>query len=166
MKRLSVKTSLLPALLCAGLLAAAPAFAEKPSWAGKPDKQEQKREGKPDAPRAKGESEGGMSVTVHFGEQQRTLIRDYYAGQFGKGRCPPGLAKKQNGCMPPGQAKKWAMGKPLPNDVIFYDLPPKLAVQLGTPPAGHRYVRVAADILLIAVGTAMVVDAIEDLEKM
>jgi len=36
----------------------------------------------------------------------------------------------------------------------------------GAPPAGHRYVRVAADILLIAVGTAMVVDAIEDLGKM
>jgi Ni/Co efflux regulator RcnB len=68
--------------------------------------------------------------------------------------------------MPPGQAKKWAMGRPLPRDVIFYDLPPRLVVQLGTPPAGHRYVRVAADILLIAVGTAMVVDAIEDIGNM
>jgi TolA-binding protein len=30
--------------------------------------------------------------------------RDY---QYGNGRnCPPGLAKKDNGCMPPGQAKK------------------------------------------------------------
>jgi hypothetical protein len=24
----------------------------------------------------------------------------------GRGRCPPGLAKKHNGCMPPGQARK------------------------------------------------------------
>jgi Ni/Co efflux regulator RcnB len=39
-------------------------------------------------------------------------------------------------------------------------------VQLGAPPAGHRYVRVATDILLIAVGTGMVVDAIEDLDRM
>jgi len=38
-------------------------------------------------------------------------------------------------------------------------------VQLGAPPAGHRYVRVANDILLIAIGTSMVVDAIEDLMK-
>jgi len=38
-----------------------------------------------------------------------------------------------------------------------------LVVQLGIPPAGHRYVRVAADILLIAVGTGLVIDAIEDL---
>ncbi len=33
----------------------------------------------------------------------------------------------------------------------------------GPAPAGHRYVRVAADILLIAVGTSMVIDAIQDL---
>jgi len=25
---------------------------------------------------------------------------------YGAGGCPPGLAKKHNGCMPPGQAKK------------------------------------------------------------
>ena len=25
---------------------------------------------------------------------------------YGAGGCPPGLAKKNNGCMPPGQAKK------------------------------------------------------------
>jgi opacity protein-like surface antigen len=28
-----------------------------------------------------------------------------YAG-YGGGGCPPGLAKKNNGCLPPGQAKK------------------------------------------------------------
>jgi len=65
--------------------------------------------------------------------------------------------------MPPGQAKKWSRGQPLPRDVVFYYLPPRLVVELGVPPAGHKYVRVAADILLIAVGTSIVVDAIEDL---
>jgi len=36
---------------------------------------------------------------------------------YGTGSCPPGLAKKNNGCLPPGQAKKlynigqrWPMG--------------------------------------------------------
>ena len=28
------------------------------------------------------------------------------AAQAGAAGCPPGLAKKQNGCLPPGQAKK------------------------------------------------------------
>jgi len=38
-------------------------------------------------------------------------------------------------------------------DVIYYNLPPAVVIQLGAAPAGHRYVRVASDILLIAVGT-------------
>ena len=35
---------------------------------------------------------------------------------YGAGGCPPGLAKKQNGCMPPGQAKKlYNIGQRFPN---------------------------------------------------
>jgi hypothetical protein len=82
------------------------------------------------------------------------------------GRFPPGLAKKNNGCMPPGQAKAYTLGRPLPSQVVFYDVPSSVSVQIGLPPAGHRYVRVAADILLIAVGTGLVVDAIQDLGRM
>ena len=104
-----------------------------------------------------------VSVSLHFGDRQRTVVHEYYDGDRRSGFCPPGLAKKNNGCMPPGQAKKWRVGAPLPRDVIYHDLPPRLVVQLGIPPAGHRYVRVAADILLIAVGTGLVIDAIEDL---
>ena len=67
--------------------------------------------------------------------------------------------------MPPGQAKKWSRGQPLPGDVVFYPLPREVSVRIGVPPAGYKYVRVANDILLIAVGTRMVVDAIEDLMR-
>lgn len=105
-------------------------------------------------------------VSVHFGDRERTVIREYYVREFSVGHCPPGLKKKGNGCMPPGQAKKWSRGRPLPRDVVYYDLPPAIVIELGPPPAGHRFVRVAADILLIAVGTGMVVDAIEDLGRM
>ncbi len=83
-----------------------------------------------------------------------------------KGHCPPGLAKKRNGCIPPGQAKKWRRGYPLASDVIFHELSHRMARQLGRPPAGHRYVRVAQDILLIAAGTGLVVDAVYDLSNM
>jgi hypothetical protein len=34
-----------------------------------------------------------------------------YGVGYGVGGCPPGLAKKHNGCMPPGQAKKLARGQ-------------------------------------------------------
>lgn len=152
-------------LASAAMLASGAALAEKPVWAGgdKPEKHQQSRGEHPSSQGVKREAD---SVGGHFNDSQRTVIRDYFEGQSRAGRCPPGLAKKSNGCLPPGQAKKWAVGQPLPHDLVYYKLPQKVASQLGTPPAGHRYVRVAADILLIAIGTGMVVDAIEDLGKM
>ncbi|WP_309565108.1 RcnB family protein [Methylobacillus flagellatus] len=38
-----------------------------------------------------------------------------------------------------------------------------IIARLDPPPRGYKYVRVAADILMIAIGTGMVIDAIEDL---
>ena len=49
--------------------------------------------------------------------------------------------------------------------MIYYPVPQPLVVQIGPPPSGYRYVRVATDILLIAVGTGMVVDAIQNLGR-
>jgi hypothetical protein len=39
--------------------------------------------------------------------------QSYYGGQYGyaQANCPPGLAKKNNGCLPPGQAKKLRIGQ-------------------------------------------------------
>lgn len=55
------------------------------------------------------------------------------------------------------------MGRPLTRDVVYYPVPQNVVYQLGMPPSGYKYVRVASDILLIAVGTSMVIDAIQDL---
>ena len=107
--------------------------------------------------------DGGPRAGAYFTERHREVVRSYYGDRYRAGHCPPGLAKKRNGCMPPGQAKKWTMGRPLPRDVIYHDLPYDLRVRLPAPPAGHRYVQVAGDVLLIAVGTAMVVDAVQDI---
>jgi Ni/Co efflux regulator RcnB len=149
------------AVTLAALLAAGPALADKPSWAGeKGAKGRDRGEARED----RGEDRG-RAERQHFNDQHRSAVREYYGNQYQSGRCPPGLAKKNNGCMPPGQAKKWAMGRPLPRDVIFYEVPQPLVVQIGIPPAGYRYVRVAGDILMIAIGTAMVVDAIQDLGR-
>ena len=40
-----------------------------------------------------------------------------------------------------------------------------MLLNLEPPPTGYRYVRVASDILLIAIGTNLVIDAIEDLVR-
>lgn len=158
--------SVLHALVLTAAVAAGPALADKPPWAGekggKASAGERKGNGSGGQPRAQN---GGKKQAVHFSEQHRMAVRDYYSGQAKAGRCPPGLAKKHNGCMPPGQAKKWALGRPLPRDVVFYDVPKPLLAHLPPPPSGHHYVRVASDILLIAIGTALVVDAIEDLGR-
>jgi hypothetical protein len=110
-----------------------------------------------------GRNDTNISINLGFNDRQRTYIHDYYRDEFRRGHCPPGLAKKHNGCMPPGQAKRWRKGYPLDRDIIYYDLPPAIIVELGAPPRGYRYVRVAADILMIAVGTGLVVDAVADL---
>ena len=106
-------------------------------------------------------------VGGYFDERDRRTAHVWYDDHYGgrKG-CPPGLAKKNNGCLPPGQARKYAIGRPLPAGVVMYPVPAAIVVQLPPAPRGHKYVRVAADILLIAVGTSMVVDAITDLGRL
>jgi Ni/Co efflux regulator RcnB len=146
------------ALCMAGVfVVTGPALAEKPSWAGggKPDKKNERIKERHDDRRAAGDS--------HFNDDTRRILGDYYGQQAHAGKCPPGLAKKNNGCLPPGQAKKWAKGRPLPADLRYYDLPRDLLMRLPPPPPRHRYVQVAGDVLMIAVGTSMVVDAVEDI---
>ena len=161
--RASLQRNIALALFVTGVFVTGPVFSDKPDWAGhgKPDKGAQDaRNGDRRDDRRDDRRE---SRSRYFGDRQRTVVREYYQDSFRHGNCPPGLAKKHNGCMPPGQARKWQLGRPLPRDVVYYDLPPRVVVSLGVPPAGHKYVRVASDILLIAVGTGMVVDAIDDL---
>jgi hypothetical protein len=99
-------------------------------------------------------------------DRDRNAINSYYRTQYAAGNCPPGLAKKGNGCLPPGQAKRvWAIGQPLPGGIVYYPLPPVLLGQLSPLPAGYQYVRVANDILLMAIGTRMITAAIADLSS-
>lgn len=162
----------------AGLAFMPLAHAEKPDWAGrgKPDQEQERR---PSDRRYEREREGRQyertdrhayeqrraMVELRFSDGDRRFIRDYYGAQMRSGYCPPGLAKKNNGCLPPGPARKWHVGQPLPADLRRYPLPPDVLIRLPMPPAGHEFVRVASDILLIAVGTGMVVDAVEDLGR-
>jgi Ni/Co efflux regulator RcnB len=108
-------------------------------------------------------SRAEMRAGAYFQDRQRVAVYDYYGTQYRSGRCPPGLSRKHNGCMPPGQVRYYSVGQRLAPTVIFHTVPSAMVVTLGVPPSGHRYVRVASDILLIAVGTGMVVDAIQDL---
>ena len=166
MKVTAINSVRLISLLVAGLVATTGALAEKPEWKdGGKHGQSKKEKHKDKNERDDDSRDRHEHHDRHFGQTQRTVITTYYTNEYRKGRCPPGLAKKNNGCMPPGKAREWAVGRPLPRDVVYYDLPQSVVVQIGAPPSGHRYVRVASDILLIAIGTSMVVDGIENLGR-
>ncbi|ACQ92656.1 conserved hypothetical protein [Tolumonas auensis DSM 9187] len=193
--RYSLNRKTILSMLVAGIFVANPAFAEKPEWkdngngqgSGKPQKtqevnrkqsQEVNKKQSPAKETHRVQTQNVQTkhvqtsqtydprISIYFGDHHRDVIRQYYSDSYHSGHCPPGLAKKNNGCQPPGQAKKWRYGHPLPSDVIYYDLPPQVVISLGIPPEGQKYVRVASDILLIAVGTGLVLDAIQDLNNL
>ena len=152
-----IRLSRIAAGLTALTLVCTPALGDPPPWA---------KGGKGHDREDRDRDDRGGKHGKHFDEHRRSEVRAYYENEYRGGHCPPGLAKKHNGCMPPGQAKKWRMGRALPADVVVYDLPPPLVVKIGVPPAGYKYVRAGADILMIAVGTKVVVDAINDLGRL
>ena len=144
----------LSVLMIAAAALVSPALADKPDWAGggRGNKHERKSERPENAHRG-------------FDARSRERVHAYYAREMKRGHCPPGLKRKHNGCAPPGQARKWKVGQRLPRDVVYHDVPAQVRVEIGVPPAGYRYVQVANDILMIAAGTGMVVDAINDLGR-
>lgn len=174
------------ALLCAASLAL-PAAAQNPGHGRGADKGDKPDKGGPknaggDGPgqgRGQGHDKGqtgapgqaaapaAAAPSVVVTDRDRGAIYGYYRPLYAAGNCPPGLAKKNNGCLPPGQAKKlWTVGQPLLSSVAFYPLPGALLGQLTPPPAGYQYIRVANDILLMAIGTRLIAGAIADLSSM
>ncbi|HAX92305.1 MAG TPA: hypothetical protein DCY07_08940 [Rhodospirillaceae bacterium] len=159
MKKLSLSFL---ALLLAGTLLASPAFAKKPEHAGKADKGHKEmmseerggdRGGSHDGDRG-GDS---LNISLNFSDGHRSDVRSYLRENYGA-HCPPGLAKKNNGCLPPGQAKKYTIGGMLPHG---YDpVPHDLLMRLGPPPAGAFYAMVDKDVVLATEGTKKILDAV------
>jgi len=85
--------------------------------------------------------------TAGFDLSVQQTIRGYYSGKSKKGR--DGL--------PPGVAKNYARGKPLPPGIAKRGLPPDLQARLPVY-SGHEYVVVGRDVLLISVRTGVVAD--------
>ena len=179
----SSNSSRLAALAIASLLfAAGPSLADKGDKGDKHgDKQSEKAERRADKDfekfekhaekdRQKEEKHGrkhmdreDVRVGQYFNDSQREAARGYYVQQYGDGRrCPPGLARKNNGCLPPGQVR-YVVGQPLPRTVTVYQVPQPVIVQLPIAPPGYRYVRVGNDILLVSPQSQLVVDAISGL---
>jgi Ni/Co efflux regulator RcnB len=90
-------------------------------------------------------------------DRDRDAVRTYYRNEYVAGRCPPGLAKKDNGCMPPGQVNRsWVVGQSLPPEVVYYPMPREIYTQLTPPPYGYEYVRVDDNVMLISTATRLI----------
>lgn len=98
-------------------------------------------------------------VTIRIGGSEREIIAGYLRDDRRR-HCPPGLAKKNKDCLPPGIAKKYAIGSVLPPDVVALPLPDGLLDLLGPTPRGYEYVQVDKDVLLIGEASKKVIDAV------
>jgi len=99
----------------------------------------------------------GMSAdrSLHPGSKYLLL-----AGGKAKGNVL-GIAPGNNGVfVPPGQAKKWARGEYLPKSVVWTPVPAVLLAKLRPAPPGHQYVVVDGQVLLVAVATGLILDAL------
>ena len=145
-------------ILCAALVSPASADNDK----GKGNSHGGPKAGKHDNDRGRGDNDERGNLDrraadpvpyqqIMIIDRDRNVVRTYYRTEYDAGRCPPGLAKKNNGCLPPGQAKKlWVIGQPLPPHIAYEPMPRALRTQLTPPPPGYDYVRVADDIVLMS----------------
>jgi Ni/Co efflux regulator RcnB len=100
----------------------------------------------------------GMTV-IRIGDDDRGVLHHYLEDSHKKD-CTPGLAKKHNGCLPPGQAMKYAIGDRLPDDVVFVPVPHDILERLHPAPTGYKYVRVDSDVLLIGEASKKIIDVV------
>lgn len=106
--------------------------------------------------KSSGHSDGGASVNVIIDHDRSTLL-NYLESRH---HCPPGLAKKNNGCLPPGQAKKYMRGMVVEPGIQWIPLPHDVVVRLTPPPPGALYVQVDQNVLLVTEATRKVLDAV------
>ena len=72
--------------------------------------------------------------------------------------CPPGLAKKAIPCVPPGQAKKWGLGRPSVHDYRDVDTRAWQRPGLPRPANGTRWVLVGDQVLRVDRSTGRVIE--------
>ena len=128
------------------------------------DKGKDKHKGKPHkVEQHKGDTavvvtDAGHGRRVVFVDTDRQVVRSWWRRTYGR-NCPPGLARKDNGCLPPGQAKRrYVVGQALPPTVVIGRVPSGL--RLRAAPVGYRYAYVDGDILLIDAVSRLVADVI------
>lgn len=100
-------------------------------------------------------------------QRDRDAVYAYYRAEVGAGRCPAPLVKKSNVCSPPAAGKQvWKLDQPLPDGVTGEALPAALIGKISSSPAGHQYLRVDNDILIVGLGSRNVAALVADLSRL
>lgn len=143
-----MKKAVLIGILAAGAMAVGSASVAKPGA---------DRGGPKDRSDRGERSDGGVDIDVAIvlGDRERQIVRDYYGSN-----CPPGLAKKNNGCLPPGIAKKrYEIGRRIPDGWDY--VPDELIIRLPRLGGDRAYRLVDGDLVVVAVATLIVLDALD-----
>jgi hypothetical protein len=86
-------------------------------------------------------------------ETDRAVLVRYYRADYFNRTCPPDLTPTRRGC----EVKPlWTVGEPLDPLATYELLPERLQAELGPPPDGYRYIRVADHVLLMVVATRII----------
>jgi hypothetical protein len=101
-------------------------------------------------------------------QRDRDAAFAYYRDEMAAGRCPPPLVRQDKACAapPPVQARAWKLDQPLPDSVKAEAPPPGLIAKLSPSYAGHQYLRVGTDILIVSLGTRTVAALVVDLSRL
>ncbi len=168
-------TAVFAAIVCAAFASAASAENDKDKGRGGDRGGPKSERGDHDNDRGHGRDKGEersapspVFVVPHHQivivDRDRDRVCSYYRDEYAAGRCPPGLDRKNNGCMPPGLVNRgWVAGQYLPPQVVYHPMPPVLWQQLTPPPHGYEYVRVDQEILLLLIGTRLIAGSLGNL---
>jgi hypothetical protein len=108
------------------------------------------------------------TLNMVVSQRDRDAAFAYYRDEIAAGRCPAPLVRKDKACGAPAAmpTKPWRLDQPLPDSLKAEAPPPGLIAKLSPSPAGHQYLRVDTDILVIGIGTRNVAALVVDLSRL
>jgi hypothetical protein len=108
------------------------------------------------------------TLNMVVSQRDRDAALGYYRDEVAAGRCPAPLVRKDKACVAPAPTpmKAWKLDQPLADGVKTDAPPPGLIAKLSPSPAGHQYMRVGNDLLIIGIGTRNVAALVVDLSRL
>ena len=155
-----MQSALLSLVTAFGLLVAAAASAQQPKPAAPAAPAQQTKPAAKDSPLP--------TLNMVVPQRDRDAAFAFYRDEIAAGRCPAPLVRKGKACGAPAAptARAWKLDQPLPDGVKAEAPPPGLIAKLSPSPAGHQYMRVDTDIIVIGLGTRNVAALVVDLSRL